>query len=103
MVKAVTLKPRSSRTKRPAEFTFRKCDPRLDLESHVCWRTEEMNVIGHHHVGANHAPIGFVPCFQQSLMHEGIRKILFSLPGTDCDENNRRLAKKHKNAFSWVT
>jgi len=62
-----------------------------------------MDVIGHDHVRADHPAIGLVPCFQQTLMHDGIRETPFSLARTNCDENNRCLAKEDKDAFGWVT
>src|SRR2546423_13092299 len=103
MMKAVDLEPRRVLAEGASEFALPKCDPWFDLQHHVCWRTEEMNVIGHDHVRTDHPAIGLAPDFQQSLMHDEIRKVLFALSRTDGDENNRGLAKKDEDTFGWMT
>src|SRR5207237_9714510 len=94
--------PRGATAKRGSEFALPKRDPRLDLERHVCWRTEEMNVIGHDHVPTDEPAIGLAPHFHQRLMDDGICQVLFALLRTDGEENNCGLPKKDEDALSRV-
>src|SRR5256885_5307282 len=102
MMKRIYLESRGATAKRASEFALPKCDPWLDFERHVCWRTEEMNVIGHYHVPTDDPAIGLAPHFHQRLMDDGICQVLFALLRTDGDENNRGLPKKDEDALCRV-
>jgi hypothetical protein len=99
MVKTVDLESRRSRPENAPEASFPKCNPRFNFEGDISWRTEEMHVVGHDHIGADHPAIGFPPRCQEGLVDSGICEILSSLPRTHSDKNDRRLTKKNEDAF----
>jgi hypothetical protein len=99
MMKTIRLKERSCRTQDPSKLPFPKRDPRFDRNGLIDWRTEEMDVIGHDHVRADHPAIGLIPCLQQCVMNHGIRQIPLARPRTDCRKNDRRLTAKDEDAF----
>src|SRR4051794_38813093 len=102
-MKAVCLKPRRTRTKRSPEFAFPECDPRLDLESYVCWRTEKVDVIRHDYVGADHPAVSFGPGAQEGVANSGICQVPSPLPRTDGHKNDSCLVEKDEDAFGRVS
>jgi hypothetical protein len=53
MMKAARLEFRGGRTRLAAKLPFPKRNPVLDCHVFIFWRTKEMNMIGHHDIGAD--------------------------------------------------
>ena len=79
MTKTMRLKLWSADAQLAAEFTFPKCDPRLDDTLLMCWRAEEMNVIGHDHVSSEHPAIGHMPSSQKRLVNSWIGELVLPM------------------------
>ena len=102
MMKAIYLEPGRTGAKSTPKFALPKCDPRLDREINIGWRTKEMNVIRHDRISTDHPSIGLFPRVQQRAVYDCVCKVLLATAGTDRDENNRRLPQKNEHTLSWM-
>jgi len=68
----------------------------------VCGRTEEMDVVRHDHIRANHPSICLALRFSQALMNRWIGRSSFPSPRTDRDKDDGCSIKKYEHSFRWT-
>jgi hypothetical protein len=102
MMKTARLKPRRGAPKLAPKFTFPKCDPGIDHTMFGCRRTEEMDVVRHDHVRANHPSICLAPRLSQAFMNRRISQSSFPSPRTDRGKDDGCSVKKYEHSLRWM-
>ena len=98
-MKTVCLEECFGRSHLAAQSSFPVGNPFFDFVIFIIGRAKQMNMVRHDQAEANWPCHSRVPGFYQRIVNGIIGKVGSAFATTNCDEDNRRLITKNKNAF----